>query len=184
MSPTALGVVATGNQFALPSAAGFIADDPLTLFTFGPTQTVRVDAVYIHIDYLDEAATGDIYQLNLLAQNGDLIAAIPTPKYTFDSQAQLFLTWMRGGNDVPVFGQFQQTFDGSIPNAAWGTFALPDLYLPGQSMITLNSYRGNDSNASEATIDVVNVTYTQGQETSGASVTVDITPYLLPAATS
>lgn len=141
----------------------------------------RIESVTMIVTYADSTDISDVYELQLMAQNGDILDRQTTPIIgAGETINAAYLTWTRRGNDLAQSGVFQ-FFSAQAPNGAvWWRGALPDFVLQSQGSVVLNVLRSSDGSYKPATATNIILSYTPAAGT-GSGTFVDVTPFLLPA---
>ena len=145
-----------GNALTYETVNSATVEDEQTVYTFGPSQSGILESVFLFCDFAGGAPGGDVFQLILRDQAGNLLAIVPTPVMPGnDTALNLYLTWMRYGNDSGQGTPLTTPEAGVDPAFGFFTGPLPSIVLGPNSLVNLQPIRGLNAGNTSAAFQIV-----------------------------
>lgn len=173
-------VVQVGD-IAIGTAGTGLTEFNYDLFDVPGNIPSRIESVTMVVIYPDSTDISDVYEIQLVAQNGNILDRQTTPVIgSGETINAAYLTWVRRGNDLAQSGTFQFS-SGIAPNGAvWWRGALPDFVLQQQGSVVLNVYRGTDGSYKPATATNIILSYTPAENGgTGTEIVLNTQPILV-----
>lgn len=175
---TAPGLSIPNSSFGVPQS--------FTIYTVQSGVPERIESVYGVATFASNNETMDVFSIQLCDQTGVVLYEQATPPILGVDGAALmaYLTWSRLGNDTAQLAAAETLFALDDVRRAWCNMRLPDLVLQNGSFVNLLAYFDDGGEAAPVAVDNLAVTVTRNAGAVSDTQLLNLTPYLLPAATS
>jgi hypothetical protein len=162
------------------------APEVIPLYALSNAEPERIEAVYIPLPLDAVDTSNSVYAIEYLDPSGYTIGIYSTPllAYADEAEALVFLNWSRLGNDSSQLPLATQIFSGDATRRVWCNMRLPELVLAPLSVVNLLNYRDNGGEGPDLVVTGAFLTTTRNAGPVSTTGAVDVTPLLLPQATS